>query len=206
MTHERHAIAMVETVMATAMVGLLLVVSLRSLSFATHFAQRQSAALQAGALAESLAFEMLAKQFSESTTSGHLGPDSGETDRSEFDDFDDYHGLVLNPIRDADGSQLLDFAGWSGAIQVTAVDPENLEEVTPGAATRLKLAKLKFQSPAGEVFGYQIARGQGYLPATISPSFDAAATAIKLQLKSDDEIHSRVTPVYTHPVIPRLDR
>lgn len=201
MIEHRRAIALIETVMAIVLVGLLLVVSLRSMSFATRSAKRQSEALEADRLAESLAFEMLAKKFSESPTTSTLGPDNGELARLAFDDFDDYNGLILNPIRDREGTAMPEYSGWSGTISVRAVHADTLMEITPSSDARLKLAELKFQGPDGETYSYHVARGQGYLPPAISPTFDEVATAVRLEFDLGDEVHSRFVPVYTHPVI-----
>ncbi|XAM00382.1 prepilin-type N-terminal cleavage/methylation domain-containing protein [Phycisphaeraceae bacterium D3-23] len=49
---------------------------------------------RATALADALLEEVLAKPYADPEGATTLGPDSGESDRDEFDNLDDYHGFA----------------------------------------------------------------------------------------------------------------
>ncbi|MBN1793367.1 MAG: hypothetical protein JW844_00205 [Candidatus Omnitrophica bacterium] len=82
-------------------------------------------------LAEGLLEEVLSKRFDESSSapwSATLGPDSGESARSAYDDVDDFDGYTENPVSG--------FPGFSRSVTVYYVDPDafDLDTVRPDSA------------------------------------------------------------------------
>jgi MSHA pilin protein MshD len=53
----------------------------------------------------------------------NFGPDGGETNRADYDDVDDYHGLdegyeQTNPLQDAEGNERLDYENFRVRVEV----------------------------------------------------------------------------------------
>lgn len=98
------------------------------------------------ALAQSYLDEILGKRFDERssprgippcrnncTAEAGFGPDGGETDRSGFDDVDDYHDLdegwqQPDPLRDADGNERGEYGNFRVQVSVRYLDPGAGEE------------------------------------------------------------------------------
>ena len=56
-----------------------------------------------------------------------IGPEPGET-LADFDDIDDFHGLVSSPPFDPDLAPNTELSGWKVSITVTEVGASDLEE------------------------------------------------------------------------------
>ncbi|MDO8890856.1 MAG: prepilin-type N-terminal cleavage/methylation domain-containing protein [Sulfurimicrobium sp.] len=87
---------------------------------------------QAIAVAESLLEEILVKDFSDPD-----GVAATEASRDLYDDVDDYSGFSASPVKDINGSVLLDGAGnplnFTASVSVTA----QAFDVVPGADAKL---------------------------------------------------------------------
>ena len=91
---------------------------------------------RAVALAQSYLDEILSRRFDERsaprgippcrvncTAEVDFGPDSGETDREDFDDVDDYHGLdegegQVDPLQDAEGNERQGYENFRVRVSV----------------------------------------------------------------------------------------
>lgn len=63
-----------------------------------------------------------------------FGPEAGEA-LADYDDLDDFHGLVASPPLDAERKPQTGLLGWSATVTVEEVDPVTLE-VEPGSVVR----------------------------------------------------------------------
>lgn len=143
--------------------------------------------VRAVTLAQSLTSEMRAKAFDENshiggacgdinpcTQSAALGPESGES-RDLFDDFDDYHGLILQGSDIASSlNQSASFAGvdvyqgFSARISVmydsdaNGINDDDLDQdntLDSGTLTgNRKLAQIVIETPAGETMVFSMFR------------------------------------------------
>lgn len=129
----RSAFSLTETVVATLLVGLLLVGALRSLgaSIQTHHVTQQQ--VRAMLLGEQLLIEVASMPWSDPdapSSAGTIGPDSGDpsnpTARQQLDDMDDFDDWTENVASAADGTPLSgsDAMGRTIAVQnLSTTDP-----------------------------------------------------------------------------------
>jgi len=73
-----------------------------------------------------------------SSTPGHisnpsaaLGPDAGESDKTKFNDIDDFNGLSENPPKDPLNNSLTAFSAYTRAVTVSYVDSSMVVLSTP---------------------------------------------------------------------------
>jgi type II secretory pathway pseudopilin PulG len=126
----RRALTLLEIVVSTLIVGLMTVAALNTLGAATQSGQAAGNRAIALGLADDLMAEILQKAYRNPDGSAQFGPESGETDPTDFDDVDDYHNWVEQPPRtrnDLDNNGQLDpipnRAEWSRRVLVRHVDP-----------------------------------------------------------------------------------
>jgi type II secretory pathway pseudopilin PulG len=138
------------TIAAMASAALLLAVQ-SALTTATDATDRTIAE----GLAQQLLDEILQKRYVEPGQAGNttaLGPNSGETGRSTFDDTDDYHAYSASPLQACDGQTLgtSDGAGvarpesfrlpasyfgrWRQSVKVCYLDPATLQPLASGTS------------------------------------------------------------------------
>lgn len=120
---------------------------------------------QAVFLAQELLEEVLAKKWDENATPpgktnvpSTIGLDAGEiaSDRTTYDDLDDYDNVVDNPMHDSQGTTLADFPLFWSQVQVNYVgsDKSALDLDTAlslGAGTDFKKVEVTVNWPDGEV-------------------------------------------------------
>jgi type II secretory pathway pseudopilin PulG len=112
----RGGATLVEAALAIFLVGMVSTAALSAVRGAFHAQQRTVQRMRALQLAEELAAEALLLPYcAVGDKCSKVGPDTGESalNRSTFDDFDDYHGLVESPLRDVSGSLLPGADGWT---------------------------------------------------------------------------------------------
>jgi len=95
------------------------------------------------------------------TGSATLGPEAGETGAADYDDVDDFAGVVdeagygggltLDPPINALREAIAEMDGWSQLIEVEGVDPTNISTDAPqalGATNMLRVrVTVRYQSP-----------------------------------------------------------
>lgn len=67
-----------------------------------------------------------------------LGPEPGEV-LDEFDDLDDFHGLVASPPLDNDRRPQSEYADWEVRVTVEPVDPATLAVVAESDLRRVRI-------------------------------------------------------------------
>lgn len=126
----RGGFGLVETVVATALVGVLMVAALRTVGVSI-FTQYKAAERTAGQmLADGLMAEILAKSYADPDSSPQFGPEAGEssTSKANYDDVDDYQGWNESPPQYADGNPMPDLTGWKRSVAVCWVDPSDVSK------------------------------------------------------------------------------
>ena len=125
--HRRRALCLVEVVISLLLIATVMVAALRTVGQS----RRSQLALheqQAGSLlAEELLSEILRQAYREPFEQLAFGPEASENTgtRANFDDVDDYHNWSSTPPRDAAGAPLAGYDGWSRAVQVQWVNPDD---------------------------------------------------------------------------------
>jgi len=140
----KRGVTLVELLIAAVIlsIGLItLIYSLNRFSKATVFCQNIKHAKN---LCQDLMEEIRVKKFDEfdEKASWPLGVEGEELPRVNFDDIDDYHGLVDYPITDIGGKKVEGFTPFTRTVEVYYVDG-NFEKTAEGSTTPFKLIKVK---------------------------------------------------------------
>lgn len=118
----RPGFSLLETAIASVLVGVLLVAAMRTIGAST-FAQHRSAERVTGEfLADGLLAEILAKDYQDPSGVSEFGPGPDESSKKDFDDVDDYHGWSESPPQNADGTPMPGLEGWRRTVAVVAVN------------------------------------------------------------------------------------
>jgi hypothetical protein len=135
---------MAETIVATMIVGVMLVAALRAVgaSASVQFAAADRA--RGRALAASLMAEIVQQKYSSTaprggTTGLIFGGGGGlqPGNRETFDDLDDYHGYADAPPLERDGCAIAGGAAYRRQVAVEKVNPYNLAQ-TSSSETGIK--------------------------------------------------------------------
>ena len=135
---------MASTVLAIAVVGIALQLS------AAH---QQAGAVRehnlAVLLSKQLLEEIAAKPLCDKGTTCHLGPETGETSRSQFDSADDYHNYVDNTqaLKDLTGAEI-PFGGLKFRREVS-VEYRTSPAGAPEQAGDFALVTVRVKAPGG---------------------------------------------------------
>jgi MSHA pilin protein MshD len=119
--------SLVEVVIATLVVGLVMVAALNSVGAYIRGQQHVANRGRAVMLANDLMTEILTRSYEEPDDSPVFGPEPGEgaVSRADYDDVDDYHGLNNSPPLDRNGAPLAGGDPWQRAVTVEYVDPDS---------------------------------------------------------------------------------
>ena len=121
----RQAFTMIESVLATVIVGVMMVAAVQTVA-ASRVLQFKSAERAQGALlAGELMTEVLAGAY-EDASSPVFGPEAGESGRAQFDDADDYRNWQEEPPQQRDGTAIGGLDQWRREVAVDRVPPANL--------------------------------------------------------------------------------
>lgn len=137
---QRAGFSLVEAVIATLLVGVLLVAATRAVGASVRSQRIMADRSQAACLADALISEIHQQDYMEpGASSSNIGRESGESSssRSNWDDVDDYHGLTESPPRDRNGSAIPGLAGWERKVTVRWVSLNDITSVS-GLETGVK--------------------------------------------------------------------
>lgn len=83
-------------------------------------------------MASQLLSEIVSMNYAEPDDTPTFGRESGESgsERSNWDDVDDYEGWLSTPPENAAGVALSNGEGWQREVQVEWVDPANLASIS----------------------------------------------------------------------------
>jgi len=125
----RGGITLIETVLCTLVVAVMLVAALRMLGSAAVADRQHWSGRLRPAVAGQLMAEVLANSYVDTGDSPVFGPETGEsgTDRSNFDDVDDYNGWSSSPPEGRDGTAIAGLTGWTREVTVAWADPADVE-------------------------------------------------------------------------------
>ncbi len=147
----RRGLGMAEVVVATLIVGVMVVAALNGLGMIVKTQRLNADRLTGPGLARDLMAEIMSMPYADPQTPGAaLGLDAGESNasRTTYDDIDDYHGLSSADTKAKDGTSRSGFTGWSQAVTVTWA--ERIGGTAWGAYdTELKRITVTAVSPAG---------------------------------------------------------
>ena len=159
---DRHtAFTLAETVISMAVVSVMLVASLTTLSRARLGQQAASWKNEGQRLAQSLMAEIRNQAYAEPSlpvgNAGAMGLGSGEATgtRSAFDDVDDYRGWTSQPPTDPNGTPLPGLGAWARSVSVDWVDPANPASVATSETfvKRVTVVATRHGTPMARVVG-----------------------------------------------------
>lgn len=119
--------SLVEVVVATLIVGVMMVAAMNTLGAFIRGQQHMANQSRGWHLAQELASEILATLYEEPDGTPTFGRETGESAsvRSAYDDADDYHLWQDSPPETRDGTPVAELAAWSRAVTVARVAVAN---------------------------------------------------------------------------------
>ncbi|QDS98342.1 type II secretion system protein [Adhaeretor mobilis] len=118
---QRRAFTMVETVICSLLVGVVITGALASLGASVRTQVEMTSLIDGPLLVDQLLAEIMALPYNDPENNGNsLGTNAGEneTDRTTFDDVDDYDGWSASPAQNHDGTAMVTYSGWSRSVDV----------------------------------------------------------------------------------------
>jgi hypothetical protein len=111
---------LLECVAASLILTVIAVAAVRAAAGAAAAQATSARSVTAVLLAESLLSEIERTPYIDPANPDTLGRDAGEsaTDKTTFDDVDDYHGWTESPPQDSTGVAIPNMTGWSRTVSV----------------------------------------------------------------------------------------
>jgi type II secretory pathway pseudopilin PulG len=140
----------IESVMSILIVGAMLVMVINTLGSSVRGRKIRQTQSRAPALASQLMAEILQAGYADLTETPVFGREASETgsNRSSFDDVDDYHNWSGTP-QDKDGTTLAGMDGWTRSVTVQYVLPTDLSSVS-ATDQGIKLITVTVTDPYGQ--------------------------------------------------------
>ncbi len=182
-TDRSRGFTLVEVVVASLLVGGVLVATLALVGDVRSAQTSMSSQAQGQFLAEDLLAEIMMFGFSDPDQLATFGTEAGENgmSRARFDDVDDYHGWSASPPELQGGTPMAAFTGWTRSVEVVHVAVGDLINPAP-VPTGLKRIKVKVERGGKQVATSMALRSAGWVdpvppPVTIQGNTPPIAVA-----------------------------
>ncbi|MFG0258926.1 MAG: prepilin-type N-terminal cleavage/methylation domain-containing protein [Phycisphaerales bacterium JB041] len=158
----RRGMTIVEVLVAMVLLSMMLGGVLSAVELSARTQHSTADVAMARSLAADLLEEACGKPYVDPADPNEtgLGADENASDRSTFDDVDDYHGWMQKPPLFADGSAIPGAAAWQRRVFVRLVDPSDpnvilgtesggklvIVRVTRGPVIYAEMSRLRTQS------------------------------------------------------------
>ena len=128
------AFTLVEATVSIFILGVMVVAALSTVGATRLGEYKVAERCRALPLAQGLLAEVLQQPYEDPNGSAVFGveSDEGTTDRTDFDDVDDYHNWSASPPQNQDGTDMSDLSGWERTVQVSWVNPADLLQTVGG--------------------------------------------------------------------------
>lgn len=166
----RRGLTLVEVTMSTLLVGVVVVASLQSVSNVGRSWTTANQLVDGQGLAQELLREVLMQPYSDASDPNATtwGKESGETTRAQFDDLDDYDDWTESPVKNAAGTALTGYTGWSRTVIVEKINTSNYTVKGDGSSdTGLRAVTVTVTSPTSKVTTLKVYRSS--LGGTVQP-------------------------------------
>ena len=199
------AFTLVESIIAAAIVAVMLVASINLLGAAAGTRAAGNDRRTGLMLAHQLMAEIQQQPYKDESIAALLfGPELGETGTTPagFDDVDDYNKFDEKPPRLKDGTALAGYSAWRRTVTVTWVDPVTM--ATSLVDTGLKLVEVKATDPRGRAWSVSALRSLQTGPQA-PPAGTTALMWTGIELEAAGKTPRAVTAgveVVTHPAAP----
>jgi MSHA pilin protein MshD len=145
----RSALTLIEAMLSIVIVATVIVMAMNTFGSLANSRQISANRFIANGLARQLMGEILQCYYADPNGGTTLGPDSGETTRSLYDDVDDYNGWSESPPQSHDGNVLPGFTGWKRQVAVAYIDPSTM--ATTAQDLGVKRVTVTVTDPLGAV-------------------------------------------------------
>ncbi len=123
----KRAFTLLETSLATLIVGLSVLSIVKLVTAVTtqsFYAQKTTTAMN---LADNLRELFASLPFNDPVFGTHLGPNSGQTALSLYNDVEDFNGYTASPPIDANRQIIPSLSNWQQSVTVAHVNPNNFQ-------------------------------------------------------------------------------
>ena len=200
---------MIEVAISTFLIGLLTVASLKTSGGIMQTWTQVKSEYDGSVLAESLLEEILQLSYEDPDGSPIWGIESNETqsptDRSEFDDLDDYDDWTETPPKNKQGVALSGFTGWTRSVDIKKLQQSNpnttISDGTPDKGMRR--VSVTVTDPNGKtttVSGWRAELGTPETPKGVDGDF-VTWVGCDLKIGATGETISAGTNVQNHATI-----
>ena len=146
----RGGLTLVEVSISTLIVGMLMVASLQSVANVGRTWTATNQLVDGQGLAQELIREIVAQNYTDPTDplATTWGPETGETTRATFNDLDDYDGWTESPVKNAAGTALTGYTGWTRSVIVQLLNKNNYSALSAGSVDQgLRAITVTVTSP-----------------------------------------------------------
>ena len=198
-SYTRRGVGVTEIMIATVIVGMMIVAALDAIGMVARTQRINSDRLTGPGLARDLLAEIMALPYTDpQNPGGAIGVDAGESSgtRATFDDLDDYHGWSSANAVARDGSSRTGYTGWAHAVTVTWAERVSAT-AWPHYDTNLKRITVTVTSPAGVVTQLVALRAkQGAIEQTLPMAATAVSwTGVELRTGASSRSQHAATPL-----------
>jgi Tfp pilus assembly protein PilV len=203
-----HGNTLIEVVVATVLVGVVLVAALETLGAAARTHRKSATTAEAWTLAERYAAEIMAKPYEDPQGGVVFGTESNDgavSTRDNLDDVDDYHNWYESPPQTSAGVDQPGYDGWIVEVIVTRCNSTPSGSTISDAFTDegLKRVQVRVSDAAGWVTEFEMLRsryGAGQSPTPLGLSqVGGVTTSLSVaggaeQLFGDQPLNEAPTP------------
>ncbi len=163
--HSRRGLSQAEVVVSTIIVGVLMVAAFSTIAASRRSQVSESNEVRGMAIAEALMAEITQLPMREPSCDCGYGPEAGETgsNRGNYDDVDDYKGLIDRPPKSRSG---IAFGGYTDLSRSVAIDMVTTADWNATSATyvgvyRITVKVLRGTFEVCRIVGYRTSGSQG---------------------------------------------
>lgn len=151
----------VEVTISLVIVSVVLVAALSTVGASQAMRFRSDRRSRGLLLAQDLMSEILRVPYEDpdQTPVNGLEPEEGSTDRTDFDDIDDYGGWVGSPVVHVDGTPVLNAAGFQREVSVEWLNATDFL-LTSGSETGMKRIRVKITAGGQEIVTLETMRAR----------------------------------------------
>jgi type II secretory pathway pseudopilin PulG len=150
--HKRGGVTLIEVMISIVLVSTILLVSINASATLLRNNLQQRNANHSAHLALQILDEVSSRDFRD-RVNPVFGIESGEnsSDRTTFDDVDDYHGYKSTPPTHRDGSVISGYDGWSFSVTIAPADPvaNGISTTSADESSPLRIIGVVCTTPEG---------------------------------------------------------
>jgi len=159
------AFTLVEVMISVIIVGVMFAAALNTVGSARVGEYKIGARNRGLLLAQDLLAEILQQAYDDPDDPVVFGTESGEgtSNRTDFDDVDDYHGWSKSPPQGRGGTVIPNLDGWERSVAVVWVNPADLSQTVGSnqGAKRMTVTVTHNGLPVASMFAFRTSAWPG---------------------------------------------